>query len=138
MLLSFPESCEHEGQWLLEDRLASDSSDANGNTLTSGGHSFSYDFEDRLTQFDASVQMTYNGDGNRVVRAQGGSTARYLVDDLTPTGYAQVTEEVASGTVAAQYTYGSRRISQNRAGAVSYYGYDAGGSVRQLFSDTVP
>ena len=52
------------------------------------------------------------------------------MDDLTPTGYPQVTEEVLNGTVVAQYTYGLMRISQNRAGTVSYYGYDAGGSVR--------
>ena len=36
----------------------------------------------------------------------------------------------------AQYTYGRLRISQNRGGVVSYYGYDAGASVRELFSDT--
>jgi RHS repeat-associated protein len=119
-----------------DDRLSSDTYDANGNTLTSGGNSFSYNFENRLTQFHASVQMSYDGDGNRVVRTASGSTTRYLVDDLTPTGYAQVSEEVTNGAVVAQYTYGSRRISQNRAGVLSYFGYDAGASVRQLFNDT--
>ncbi len=119
-----------------DDRLSGDAYDANGNTLTSGGNTFAYDFEDRLAQFDTSVQMAYDGDGNRIVRTQGVSTARYLVDDLTPTGYAQVAEEVVSGSVTAQYTYGSWRISQNRSAVLSYYGYDAGGSVRELFSDT--
>ena len=117
-----------------DDRLASDTYDANGNTLTSSGHNLAYDFEDRLTQSDASVQMAYDGDGNRIVRTQGGSTTRYLVDDLTPTRYPQVAEEVVSGAVVAQFTYGSSRISQNRAGVPSYYGYDGHGSVRQLFS----
>jgi RHS repeat-associated protein len=119
-----------------DDRLSSDTYDADGNTLTSSGHIFSYDFEDRLTQFDTSVQMSYDGDGNRITRTQGGSTIRYLVDDITPTGYPQVAEEVVNGSVAAQFTYGSWRISQKRSGVVSYYGYDDGGSVRELFSDT--
>ena len=119
-----------------DDRLSSDTYDANGNTLASGGNIFAYDFEDRLTQFDASVQLSYDGDGNRIVRTQGGSTTRYLVDDLTPTGYPQVAEEIVSGALTAQYTYGRLRISQNRGGVVSYYGYDAGASVRELFSDT--
>jgi RHS repeat-associated protein len=119
-----------------DDRLLTDTYDANGNTLTSGGNTFAYDFEDRLTQSDTSVQMAYDGDGNRIVRTQGGSTTRYLVDNLTPTGYAQVAEEVVGGAVVAQYTYGSSRISQNRGGILSYYGYDGGSSVRELFSDT--
>ena len=41
-------------------------------------------------------------------------TTKYLVDDLTPTRYAQVAEETANGAVVAQFTYGLMRISQNR------------------------
>ena len=47
-----------------------------------------------------------------------------------------MTEEVVNGAVVAQYTCGSWRISQNRAGTVGYYGYDAGTSVRELFNST--
>ena len=32
------------------DRMAADTYDSNGNTLTGGGHTFRYEFEDRLTQ----------------------------------------------------------------------------------------
>jgi RHS repeat-associated protein len=78
------------------------------------------------------VQIVYDGDGNRVSE---GST-KYLVDDQTPTGYAQVTEELVSGAVTAQFTYGPMRISQNRAGTLSYYGYDPGGSVRELLNSS--
>ena len=119
-----------------DDRISGDAFDANGNALTSGENTLAYDFENHLTQFDASVQMTYDGDGNRIVRTQGGSTTRYLVDDLTPAGHTQVAEEVVNGAIVAQFTYGSWRISQNRAGAANFYGYDAGRSVRELFSDT--
>jgi RHS repeat-associated protein len=79
-----------------------------------------------------SVAMIYDGAGNRVSRTAGGVTTRFLVDDLTPTGYSQVAEEVASGTVTVRYTHGILRISQSRAGVTHFYGYDGGGSVRQL------
>jgi RHS repeat-associated protein len=61
---------------------------------------------------------------------------RYLVDDLNPTGYAQVVEEVVNGTVQREYTYGLHRISENQiinsTWTPSFYGYDGMGSVRQL------
>jgi RHS repeat-associated protein len=63
---------------------------------------------------------------------------RYLVDDLNPTGYGQVVEEIVSGAVTRQYTYGLQRISENQvissAWTPSFYGYDGGGTVRQLTS----
>jgi RHS repeat-associated protein len=111
-----------------DDRLTTDTYDANGNTLTSGGVTYTYDFEDRLLTTSTGITIVYDGDGNRV--SENGT--KYLVDDLTPTGYAQVAEELVGGSVSAQFTYGVMRISQNRAGTVSYYAYDAGGSVRQL------
>ena len=117
----------------LDDRLQSDIYDANGNTLTSGSNTYAYQFEDRLTNFNnGAVTMVYDGDGNRVIRTTGGTTVRYLIDEKTPTGYMQIAEELLGGSVVVQFTYGSMRISQNRAGAVSYYGYDSGASVREL------
>jgi RHS repeat-associated protein len=63
-------------------------------------------------------------------------TTQYLVDDLNPTGYAQVVEELVNGAVTRQYTYGLQRISEeqpiNGPWTPSFYGYDGGGSVRQL------
>ncbi|MFN7640113.1 MAG: RHS repeat-associated core domain-containing protein [bacterium] len=57
---------------------------------------------------------------------------------MTPTGYAQVAEEVVAGFVVRQYTHGLMRVSQrqNLAGTwtTSYYGYDGFGSTRQLLS----
>ena len=70
------------------------------------------------------------------MRKVGGVTTRYLVDEQTPAGYAQVAEEVVGATATSQYTYGPMRIGQNRAGVVRYYGYDPGGSVRQLLDGT--
>jgi hypothetical protein len=59
--------------------------------------------------------VIYDGDGNRVAKTVGGVTTRYLVDDLDPTGYAQVVEEVVGGLVQRTYTYGLSRISRRCA-----------------------
>jgi RHS repeat-associated protein/uncharacterized repeat protein (TIGR01451 family) len=124
------------------DRISGDTFDTNGNTLTSSGHTFTYDFADRLKQYDNTVAMIYDGDGNRVARTEGGVTHRFLIDDQTPTGYPQIAEElVPTDGVIRQHTYGVMRISQRQLlvspnWQVSYYGYDGGGSVRQLTDTT--
>ncbi len=85
--------------------------------------------------------ILYDGDGNRVVKTVNNAMTHYLVDDLNPTGYPQVVEELTgsgSGTVVRQYTYGLERISENQwvnnTWVPSFYGYDGSGSVRQLTS----
>jgi RHS repeat-associated protein len=119
------------------DRLTSDTYDNNGNTLASGGNSYAYDFEDRLTNFNnGAVTMIYDGNGNRVAKTAAGVTTKYLVDELTPTGYPQVAEEIVATVVQRRYTHGTMRISQTAGAVTSYYGYDAGGSVRQLADPT--
>jgi RHS repeat-associated protein len=92
-------------------------------------------------------QCLYDGDGNRVAKTVTNlathlsSTTQYLVeDDVNPTGYPQVVEEltgpIGSGMVTRSYTYGLQRISENQivqgTWTPSFYGYDGGGSVRQL------
>jgi len=115
------------------DRLASDTYDADGNTTTSGGSTYAYDFENRLVnQNGGAVTIVYDGDGNRVSKTVGGVTTRYLVDDRNLTGYAQVLEETVGGAVQRVYTYGLNRISQSQASGTSFYGYDGHGSVRLL------
>jgi YD repeat-containing protein len=70
---------------------------------------YGYDFEERMTSA-GDVTMVYDGDGNRVSRTSGGVTTRFLVDDLTPTGYAQVAEELVSGAITVRYTLGVQHI----------------------------
>jgi RHS repeat-associated protein len=83
-----------------------------------------------------TVLLQYDGDGNRVAKTVSGVTTHYLVDDLNPTGYAQLVEELVSGAVQREYTYGLQRISQNQivnnTWTPSFYGYDGMGNVRQL------
>ena len=61
-----------------------------------------------------AVQMLYDGDGNRVAKSANGVLTRYLVDELNPTGYAQVVDELTSGAVTRTYTYGLQRISEDQ------------------------
>ena len=112
------------------DQLSTDIYDANGNTTSSGGHTYAYDFENRVVSKDAgAVTIQYDGDGNRVAKTVGGVVTRYLVDDLNPTGYVQVLEEVVGGTATIRYTYGTNVVSQTRnassTATTNYYGYDA-------------
>jgi RHS repeat-associated protein len=118
------------------DRLTSDTYDANGNTTASGTTTYSYDFENHLTGTNTGVGIVYDGDGNRVAETANGVTTQYLVDDRNPTGYAQVLEEVVNGTVQRSYTYGLDLISQNQASGTSFYGYDGHGNVRFLTDTT--
>jgi RHS repeat-associated protein len=121
--------------YVADDRISGDTFDSNGNTQTSSGVTYTYDFEDRLLTTSSGATIVYDGDGNRVSETASGATTQFLVDDQTPTGYAQVAEELVSGAVTAQFTYGPMRISQRRT-ATSFYGYDAGGSVHQLTDNT--
>ena len=85
----------------------------------------------------STVALLYDGDGNRVAKSVNGVITRYLVDDLNPTGYPQVVEELSNAeTVERVYTYGVQRVSENQVisntWTASFYGYDGGGTVRQL------
>jgi YD repeat-containing protein len=138
------------------DRLNTDSYDANGNTLLGAGFSQfqpdQYDFENRLVSRVATVNgqattmnIWYDGDGNRVketvVTPTNSVTTFFVVDELNPSGYAQVLEEHQSinyqpSTINKIYTYGHTLISQDRLdGAMwttSFYGFDGHNNVRYL------
>ena len=127
------------GSWGFnsDDEVSSESYDANGNVTATGGKTFAYDSENHLMSMNGgAVSIVYDGDGNRVAKTVNGVTTYYLVDDLNPTGYPQVVEELQGGAVNRQYTYGLQRINENQpisnVWTTSFYGYDGGGSVRQL------
>jgi RHS repeat-associated protein len=144
---SIPDLTPASGSFNPDDELSSESYDQDGNVTATGGKSFTYDSENHLMSMTASgtaVSMVYDGDGNRVAKTVNGITTEYLVDNLNPTGYAQVMEEVQGGAVVRQYTYGLQRISENLSPVLtgnstwtpSFYGYDGGGNVRQLTNST--
>jgi RHS repeat-associated protein len=109
--------------------------DSDGNTVSSGGTTNTYDFENHMLTHGAA-SMVYDGDGNRVSETAGGVTTKYLVDALNPTGYSQVIDEVVSGAVTKTYTYGRQRISENQLSGSTwtptFYGYDGHGNTRFL------
>ena len=92
----------------LDDWLSPETYDSNGNTLTTGGKSFTYDSEDHMTTMTGNgetVTMIYDGFGNRVSKTANGVTTKYLVeDDVNPTGLPQVFEESVNGVVQRTYT----------------------------------
>jgi YD repeat-containing protein len=117
------------------DQLTTDTYDANGNTISSGGISYGYDFENRLLT-PGAVLILYDGDGNRVSETVAGVTTEYLVDTLNPTGLPQVVDEVVNGSVTRTYAYGWQRVSENQkisgTWTPSFYGYDGHGNIRFL------
>jgi RHS repeat-associated protein len=122
-----------------DDRLSTDTYDAEGNTIASGGISYTYDFENHLIQ-KGGVTVVYDGDGTRVAKTVGGVTTKYLVDDFNLTGFPQVVSESISDGSTRTLVYGLSRISQRQFIAsssttvVSYFVYDGHGSVRALTS----
>jgi RHS repeat-associated protein len=120
-----------------DDRLSTDTYDANGATTNSGGVANVYDFENHLVQH-GGVTIVYDGDGNRVAKTVSGITTNYLVDTNSLTGYAQVLEELQAGSVVRSYTYGLDLIAEHQSiggtPTTSFYGYDGHGSVRFLTS----
>src|SRR5215213_8388990 len=119
------------------DRLTSDAYAANGNTRSASGISYTYDFENRIrTANGGAVRIVYDGDGNRVSETVNGTTTKFLIDDLNPTGYSQVMDELVDGSVTRTYAYGLNRISEdqlvNGSWVPSFYGYDGHGNARFL------
>ena len=116
------------GSYNADDEASSESYDLNGNTTrTANGNSYTYDSENHMlsmTSGSTVVSMVYDAFGNRVSKTVNGVTTQYLVeDDVNPTGYPQVVEEltgpIGSGVVTRTYTYGLQRISQNLSPAVT-------------------
>jgi RHS repeat-associated protein len=121
------------------DELATDTYDANGNTTSSISLAYAYDFENHLVQ-QAGLTIVYDGDGNRVAKTTPNGTTEFLVDELNPTGYAQVVEELQSGAVTRTYAWGLGLIDEQQrisgTTTTSYYVFDGHGSVRGLASST--
>lgn len=93
--------------------------------------SYSYDFEDRLTQITTTnviASFAYDGLGNRLVRFVGGQTEHFVVDRSG--GLSQVlVENTVSNTPVAYYVYGLGLVQRISAqGAVSIYHFNVQGS----------
>jgi RHS repeat-associated protein len=82
---------------------------------------------------NGQIVITYDGDGNCMSRTAGGITNYYLVDEVNPSGYAQVVEEYQGTGLTNVYNYGMGLISQCQPGiSTNYFIYDGHGSTRML------
>ena len=119
-----------------DDEVSSESYDQNGNVLATDGKTFTYDSQNELISMGGTATLLYDADGNRASKSVSGVVTKYLVDDLNPTGYPQVFDELTNGTVTRTYAYGLQRIDEEQVissnWTPSFYGYDGGGNVRQL------
>ena len=100
--------------------------DANGNLLTDGTHTYSYDFNNRLVEIDNGTTSTYKYDalGRRMAKD---STLFYYAGD-------QMVEEVTNG-ITASYLYGNNineAIQMRRGDSVWYYHTNHLGSVMAI------
>ncbi len=129
------------------DRLESQggtsySYDANGNlkseTLDGNTRSYVYDDRNKLkTLLDNSIEIasySYNHNGIRIGSTEGATSTSFVVDENRD--YAQVLQELESGTTTVDYSYGLDLISQNRGAETRFYQYDGLGSTRQLSDST--
>ena len=103
------------GTFNPDDELSSETYDPNGNVTATGGKSYTYDAENHLVSMGSTVALVYDGDGNRIRKTVSGTVTSYLVDDLNPTGYPQVVDELTNGTVSRTYTYGSSGSVRSRS-----------------------
>ena len=116
--------------------------DANGNTLSDpSGKSYTWDFENRLTQaVKPSVGTStfrYDPFGRRIQKSGPLGTTNYLYDG--PNVIAEVDQ---SDNVLARYTQDlgvDEPFAETRSGTTSYYASDGLGSITSLtsFSSTI-
>jgi RHS repeat-associated protein len=102
--------------------------DANGNLLSDGVYSHTYDGANRLTGVTdgvSAVSYASNGLGDRLQTTASGQTTRYTLDLVT--GLTQVLDDGGY-----TYLYGNGRVAQYGVNGGEYFLGDALGSVRQL------
>jgi RHS repeat-associated protein len=113
--------------------------DANGNTLSDAqGRSFTWDFENRLTQAVnpgvGTTNFRYDPFGRRIQKSGPNGTTNYLYAG------ANIVEEVdAVGAALSRYTYGpniDEPLAELRSGTMSYYQVDGLGSITSLTSSS--
>ena len=88
------------------DRLTTDSYDNNGNTTSSSGISFTYDFENRLLMKGAVINV-YDGDGNRV------SETAAMSSDFSKRGTSEIHRIIMSLDLVVAFSIRFRRFSDS-------------------------
>src|SRR5271156_3594952 len=113
--------------------------DANGNTLADpSGKSYSWDFENRLTQAvvpgTGTVAFKYDPFGRRIYKQSPNFTSLFVYD-----GFNLIETANSSGSEIASYTQGEdldQTFAEIHSGTTSYYQQDGVNSVTSLTSST--
>jgi RHS repeat-associated protein len=116
-------------------RTDSEAHDANGNTLADAqGRSFTWDFENRLTQAvvpgTGTTTFKYDPLGRRIQKAGPLGTTNYLYDGANIAGKVDNT-----GNVLSRHAQGpgvDQPLAEFRSGTASYYAADGLGSITSL------
>ncbi len=103
--------------------------DANGNAVSDGSHTYTYDFENRILSVDGGLTASYKYDalGRRIQKNTPSGTTNYFFE-----GERVIEECDALNVVKATYVYGNWLddiVSMQRAGLDYYYSSNANGSV---------
>ena len=98
--------------------------DDNGNLLSDGVNTYTYDSANRLISVNSNTTYSYNGLGDRYQQTVNNQTTTYVLD--LNAGLTQVLDDGEN-----TYTYGLGRISQVNT-TTEYFLTDALGSVRQM------
>jgi RHS repeat-associated protein len=103
--------------------------DAIGRRQPSSGTPWTYTKGGAVTN-TGGIQYTYDANGNRSSKTEGGVTSEYIYDESDKL----VRIEKPHGSVLAKYTYDSigRRLSKEVGGIKSYYYYDDSGLAAEL------
>jgi RHS repeat-associated protein len=127
------------GQCPARRRLTSYSCDQNGNELTAGTRTFTYDLANRLvstTLATTTTTYTYDGDGSRLQASTGPLAVQktnFLWDQDNSLPQIAL-ERDGNNRLLRRYIYGQQRISMNSGSAAYYYHYDNLGSVANITS----
>lgn len=126
------------------NRLAGDTYDGNGNTVTStrvpplSQGTDTYDFRNRLIRRTQpggkTIDFLYDADGIRIRKVvddgSGAVVRNFLIDDMTPGGHPEVVEERDDAdNLLVTHVHGHDLISSRDSGTEHLFLYDGSGSV---------
>ncbi len=95
--------------------------DLNGNMTSRNGATLTWDVENRVTAYGGTATFTYDGDGGRVLKAEGGDTVHYV------NRYYE--KNVTTGVATVYYWHGGKLVAVKKASTLEYVHTDHLGSV---------
>ena len=110
--------------------------DVDGNLLTDGTNSYSYNSLNQLISIagpSGTTTYTYNALGQHVASTTNGETTQYLID---PSGLGNVVGVYSGSGLVADYIYGLGLTSQSTTNGTFFYDFDASGSTSEVTGST--